>query len=286
MHRGDVDEAEPLLTHGLIDGCLVDVELSNVQGIWPIEKLRRRLPNCPVFVFTGSKQWEWEEEAYLHGVAQVLTKPVRARLLNTLLERTWAIPRAPVAPARPPVPRAAETPRPAEAPARTAQTLKALRDFSAVLSHSLQAEPLLRQFLLLLREIIGVNRAAVFLRPHHPGFGILGTPVEPRRLRSACAIGLAPGLLEHLELSLDGGIGGFLFREGRILRRGSAEAAADAETQKEFELLGGQVAIPMLDRESLIGVAVFDERVTGEALSNSELELVLSFICWKNWAWR
>ena len=39
-----------------------------------------------------------------------------------------------------------------------------------------------------------------------------------RRLRSACAIGLAPGLLEHFELSLDGGIGGYLFREGRILR--------------------------------------------------------------------
>jgi signal transduction histidine kinase/ActR/RegA family two-component response regulator len=281
VHRGDYQEAEPILNYGLVDACLIDVELSSVQGVWPIEKLRRRLPDCPIIVYTGAKQGEWEEEAYLQGVAHVLTKPVRNRLLNSILERLWPAPRhSPSAPARPSPPRplSQETVRPAVGSFRASQTLQVLRDFSAILSHSLCAEALLKQFLLLLREILGVNRAAIFLRPHQPTFVSTPTVLEARRLRSACAIGLAPGLLEHFELSLEAGIGGFLFREGRILRCDGAEVQGDTETQKEFELLGAQVAIPILDRESLIGVAVFDGRVTGEPLANEELELIFHLL--------
>ena len=97
-------------------------------------------------------------------------------------------------------------------------------------------------------------------------------------MRLACAIGLAPGLLEHFELSFDAGIGGQLFRLGRILRRHSDEVRADVEAQKEFELLGGQVAVPILDRETLLGVAVFDGRITGEPLVNAELELIFHLL--------
>jgi DNA-binding NtrC family response regulator len=89
IHRGDVEEAEPFLRQAFLDVCIVDVELRDVQGIWVIERLKRRLPTCPVLVYTGNKQWEWEEEAYLQGVEHVLTKPVRARLLNALLDRLW-----------------------------------------------------------------------------------------------------------------------------------------------------------------------------------------------------
>jgi len=85
-------------------------------------------------------------------------------------------------------------------------------------------------------------------------------------------------LLQHFELSFEAGIGGHLFRLGRILRRHSEEARNDLETQKEFELLGGQVAVPILDRETVLGVAVFDGRITGEPLINSELELIFHFL--------
>ena len=77
------------MLHGaLFNACVMDVESSNVQWIWMIEKLRRRAPQCVIIVYCGTKGWEWEEEAYLMGVAHVLTKPVRARVLNSLLERT------------------------------------------------------------------------------------------------------------------------------------------------------------------------------------------------------
>ena len=62
------------------------------------------------------------------------------------------------------------------------------------------------------------------------------------------------------------------------MRRDSDEARADAEAQKEFELLGAQVAVPIPDREAIVGVAVFDGRVTGEPLVNAELELIFHLL--------
>ena len=91
-------------------------------------------------------------------------------------------------------------------------------------------------------------------------------------------MGVAPGVLEHFELTLDGGIGGRVFRSGRLLRRDSDEVDRDPQLRKEFDLLGAQVAIPVLDRETLIGVAVFDGRVTGETVSNEELALIFHLL--------
>ncbi len=281
VHRADAQEAEPLLVHGLASACILDLELLGVQGIWAIEKLRRHDAKCPVIAYTAAKKSEWEEEAYLHGVTHVLTKPVRIRLLSELLDRLWAVPEritqaSPSVSVSPPFPRTVEPPAPRFVGA--SQTLGVLRDFSSILMHSLNAGLMLKQFLLFLRETLGVNRAAIFLnRPHSP-------PVEPtsaeegRRLRAVSAIGIAPGLLEHFELSPDSGIGAQLASLGRILRRNSDEARADAGTQKEFELLGAQIAVPILDRETIVGVAVFDGRVTGEPLANDELELIFHLL--------
>ncbi|MEO7298226.1 MAG: ATP-binding protein [Verrucomicrobiota bacterium] len=279
VYRLNIEDAEPLLIHGLVDASIIDVDLTDVQGIWIIEKLRRNLPRCPILLFSGPN-WEWEEEAYLHGVAHILTKPVRPRILNTLLERLWAstnsrldVPTATNRALRP----AEKTPA-TEGGQKAFQALEVLRDFSAILTHSLCAEAMLKQFLLFLRELIGVNRAAIFLRPTGSVFSGKIPLDESRRLRSACAIGLPTGMLEHFQLSFDAGIGGHLFRHNKIVRRNGFDAQSDLEIQKEFELLGAEVAIPILDRETLVGIATFDGRVTGESLSNGELELIFHLL--------
>jgi nitrogen-specific signal transduction histidine kinase len=282
VHRANLEEAEPLLVYGLADACILDLELTSVQGIWFIEKLRRVAPKCPVVIYAGAKQWEWEEEAYLLGAAHILSKPVRPRLLATLLDRLWLTPpspaRVPAIP-DPPVPQEIAKPVEIHSPsAATAATLSVLRDFSGILTHSLNAEAMLKQFLLLLREILSINRAAIFLRQPFAAFGDVAVVPEGQRLRTACAIGLPSALLQHLDLSFESGIGGQLFRLGRILRRNSPEARQDVEAQKEFELLGAQVAVPILDRETVLGIAVFDGRITGEQLINSELELIFHLL--------
>src|SRR5882672_4238122 len=284
VHRLNVEEGEPLLVHGLVTTCILDADLLGVESIWIIERLRRRDTKTPIIAYTANTQSDWEEEAFLRGVTHVLTKPIRNRLLNSVLERLSNQPA--ITRMVPSVPagntaifaRAVTDPDAARRLANTSQTLDMLRDFSSILTHSLDAEAMLKQFLLFLREILSVNRAAIFLnRPTTPLTEVVSHE-DSRRLRSAAAIGLASGLLEHFELSLDSGIGAQISRLGRILRRDSDEARADAEVQKEFELLGAQVAVPILERDSIVGVAVFDGRVTGEPLVNVELELIFRLL--------
>jgi signal transduction histidine kinase/CheY-like chemotaxis protein len=284
VHHLGVDEAEPLLVHGLVGACILDIDLMDVEIVWAVERLRRRDAKCPIIAYTAYSESAWEEEAFLHGITHILTKPVRTRLLSSLLERMSPLPTAPRTAVNVPAGNTAIFARATADPdavgrfVKTSQTLDVLRGFSSILTHSLNAEAMLKQFLLFLREILSVNRAAIFLnRPCSPtieGF----SPDDSRRLRSAAAIGLSSGLLEHFELSLDSGIGGQLSKLGRILRRDDDEARADAETQKEFELLGAQVAVPIPDREGIVGLVVFDGRVTGEPLVNVELELIFHLL--------
>ena len=140
---------------------------------------------------------EWEEEAYLQGATHVLTKPVRIRMLTALLDRLWAALPPAVAPARSAWRGVRPKPlRPAEAAAQPGlgQSLGALRGFSAILTHSLDAEGMLKQFLLLLREIHRHQPRGDFSAPaRRTGFGGASRSAESRRLRAACAIGLSPG---------------------------------------------------------------------------------------------
>ncbi len=285
VHRHTVEEGEPLLVHGLIAACVLDADLMGVECVWIIERLRRRDARTPIIAYAEMPQSDWEEEAFLRGVTQVLTKPVRPRLFNSILDRLWSqpasLPAAPVMPAAAgpsAFARMAVDPMATARLANAAQTLNVLRDFSSIMTHSLDAEAMLKQFLQFLREILSVNRAAIFLnRPCTP-LGEVVPPEESRRLRAAAAIGLSSGLLQHFELSLDSGIGALVNKVGRILRRDSDEARADVEVQKEFDLLGAQVAVPIPDRESIVGLAVFDGRVTGEPLVNVELEMIFHLL--------
>jgi signal transduction histidine kinase/CheY-like chemotaxis protein len=286
VHRLGVDEAEPLLVHGLVAACILDTDMMDVELVWVIERLRRRDPKCAIIAYTAYSESAWEEEAFLHGLTHILTKPVRTRLLASLLERPESAPtQIATRPAQPP-PISSSQISPFRQPeisvpdrfVNAEHTLDVLRDFSSILTHSLDAEAMLKQFLMFLREILSVNRAAIFLnRPCSP-MAENFSPDDTKSLRSAAAIGLSSGLLEHFELSLDSGIGGQLARLGRILRRDSDEVRADTEAQKEFELLRAQVAVPILNRETIIGVAVFDGRVTGEPLTNAELELIFHLL--------
>jgi nitrogen-specific signal transduction histidine kinase len=276
LAKGELWEAEPLLRPGLIDACVLDADQSSTQPLHLVQRLRRAIPGCPIYIFTESQPWTWEEEAYLEGVNQVLAKPLRGRLFNAILDRDRASVPPPVKDAAP----LTKSPERKDAdPAQNmSHTLGVLRDFSAVLSHSLCSEALLKQFLLMLREIMEVNRAAIFLRHPPRSLNPTGDPGEDRQMPSACAIGIAPEFLDHFALSLEAGIGGYVFRRGRILKCQGEEALRDVELQKEFELLGAQVAIPILDRESLIGVAVFDSPLTGEPFTNEVLALAFHLL--------
>jgi nitrogen fixation/metabolism regulation signal transduction histidine kinase len=136
---------------------------------------------------------------------------------------------------------------------------------------------MLRQFLLLLREMFSISRAVIFLRPPY-GQPVDAAPRPRSRLHVASSLGVSGGLLQHFELSCEEGIGGQVLRLGRIVRNSSDLVANDSAALKEFDLLGMEVAIPIMDREVALGVAFFDRRITGEPLVNTELELIYHFL--------
>jgi len=275
LHQPDALPAAPMLSTGAIDVCILDAELTDIQPIRMLEQLRRAAPQLPVIVYASARKREWEEDAMLLGVTHILNKPVRGKMLTALLDRGWSAQLTmPFAQPAMAAPVSVESPAPSK---DTNQTLGALRKFSGILTHSLDTGALLKEFLLLLREILGVNRAAIFLRPPTAPLS-RGLPPADRTLRSACAIGLPTTLVDHFELSLDRGIGASAFGQGRILRSGGPEAAVNREIQHEFDLLGVQVAVPLLDRESLLGVTVFDGRVTGEPFTSEELALTFHLL--------
>jgi signal transduction histidine kinase len=275
--KEDPRAAESLLARGAIDAVILDLELTDIHAIRLIEQVRQAAPGTPLIVVTAARQWEWEEDAFLLGVSHVITKPIRAKLLNHLLDRIFleppAIPRPEPAAGAP-----SSGPRSSTGSGVHFNALEALRNFSGILTHSLKPQALLREFLLLLREVIGVNRAVVFLRAPSTIFGSPAPEQEDRWLRSACAIGLEQSFLEHFALNLKAGIGGHLRKHGRILKSASSEAQGNRDMAREFELLGATVAIPILDRETLLGVAVLDERLTGDPYENEELSLLFHML--------
>lgn len=284
VHRASTSDAEPLLARALVQVCVVDAAFAESEGTWLFETLRRQVPRAPIIVYCDDGKWSLEEEAYLAGVQHVLHKPVRAQLLEAILERATAEPPSamvpPVPPPRPPGPN-----RAAEAAVTTRQgadaTLRALqkwRDLAGLLGHSLDASSLLKQFLLQFREITGVNRAAIFLRqPVEPASGTASAS-HLNALRLACVTGLPASSLEGLQLSLNRGLGAHLHRHGCMLWRDGEECRTDLELAHEFSQLGAQVVVPVMDGESVLGLAAFDGRITGEALTPEELEVTFHLL--------
>ena len=277
--KEDLREAESLLERGAIDAIILDMELMGANAIRMIEQVRQAAPDAPLIVVSAEKQWEWEEDAFLLGVSHVVTKPIRGKLLKNLLDRVFETASANQRPEPGAFPPALPGPRTVPASITLHfNALEALRKFSGVLTHSLEPRALLREFLLVLREVIGVNRAVIFLRSPSSIFGAPVPEHEDRWLRSACAIGLEQSFLEHFALSLKTGVGACLRKHGRILKDTSPEVQADREMAREFQLVGASVAIPILDRETLLGVAVLDERLTGDPYENEELSLLFHML--------
>ena len=272
-----LEQSEQLLRVGFIEGCILDADLTDIKPVKIVQALREMAPQCPIILYSAARQWEWEEEAYLLGVRHILAKPIRARLLESILDRVFQ-PQVVAAPAIAHPPPVRVEPSSTPPPFRQMRVLEVMRDFSGVLTHSLSSKALLKAFLLRFREMIGVNRAVIFLREPSQNMPHGSIVWEHRRLRAASCVGLPNDLFDHFELSLDGGIGGYAARHGRILKSCSDEACRSEEIQKEFELLRCQVALPILDRENLIGVAVFDGRVTEEPFNNEELAFIFHLL--------
>jgi signal transduction histidine kinase/DNA-binding NarL/FixJ family response regulator len=159
--------------------------------------------------------------------------------------------------------------------AALSSALEVLRDFSQVLGYSLDYRQLTHHFILKLREVVGLSRIAIFLEPG--GSPLPGAAqVDHSQLACAAAVGLPADLVQCFSLTRKSGLGRHLTLQPQILRAPAQSAfpLLDPKIAREFEVLGGQVAIPVNDRERTLGVAVLGGRITGGEFSDEELLLV------------
>ena len=277
IHRIELAEAEPLLVSRNVDAVILDVEQEDVRSLWTIERLRRIQPTCPIIALSAPAGWELAEDAYLQGVSFILQKPIRRRLLTDILRRTLERQPRTAALSPPAIASAVPMAAPAlEAPAASRDSLQAFGTLSGILGGSLSVQGVLERSLQVLRNTLSVNRAALFFRfPTRAGSS---EDMSRRTFKVASAIGLPTNLLDHFELSFETGIGGAVTRTGRVLRRESPEALSDPEIQKEFELLGVKVAVPVVDPHTVVGIALFDDHLTGEPLTSRELASVFHLL--------
>ena len=152
----------------------------------------------------------------------------------------------------------------------------ALKTLSGLFGQRLGERELAGEFLRLIRELLGVGKLAIFTRRIDDGLFAGQPPAAGTQLTVTGSVGVAATLVEHLRLTLEAGIGGWLAREVRILRR--SEAVTDLRIGREFDLLGTEVAVPMFDNDQLLGVLTFSGKITGGTLANEELELVYQLL--------
>ncbi len=147
---------------------------------------------------------------------------------------------------------------------------KALRKLLGSLAQQHGPRGLVTEFVGLLVELLGVGRLALLTRvTDHEMSG----QSDADRFAITDAVGIRREIVDHLRLAPAKGLGSYLARARKVLRR-SDPAAAEGQIQREFELLGAEVAVPMFEDDRLGGVLTFSGRVVGEDFSHEELEMV------------
>jgi signal transduction histidine kinase/DNA-binding response OmpR family regulator len=268
--RPRLADAQAALSAGAFEACVfLPVNLS-ADSLGEITAARARTPQLPLLaVLPAGSATDQQQRVLAAGADIALFRPVNLPALTAAVQRLGA--RAAIE-ILPPLPAPVLNPR----AAAMSTALEVLRDFSQVLGYSLDYRQLTQHFILKLREVVGVSRIAIFLEPGTVGVLPAAMPADNSRLGCVAAIGVPAELVECFALTRQSGLGRQLTRQPQILRApaGSTPPQLDPKILREFEVLGGQVAIPIYDRERTLGVAVLGGRLMGGEFTDEELLLV------------
>jgi len=275
VHRERLTDVVGPLKAGAFEACLLLPAAVDVDLAQEIKAARDAAPDVViVVVLPAGVPPESQTQVLSAGADSVLFQPADVAALASALTRLTA--RAAANQAFSLAPEPAPTRSLAGRNEVLSSALEVLRDISQVLSYSLDYRQLTQHFILKLREVIGITRIAIFLEPSaNDALPDTGATVDKTRLACVAAVGLPADLMECFALSRRSGLGRQLTLHPQILRAQTTSGPTpDAKAWREFEVLGGHVAIPVNDRERTLGVAVLGGRITGGEFSDSELLLV------------
>lgn len=269
VRRSTVGEAANAIAAGVFDVALLVFETWNDTAANELQALRRQSPRVPVLVAADAAS---VARIYEAGADAVLPWPESVRAMAAVVTR-WlelgATQRALAAPASlvPPWLPAVNQATPA---------LEILREFAKILSHSLDERSFAQRLVDQLAEILGVVRIALFLEPDGQLQPVGGGESDPR-MACAASIGIPADIVSCVELSRDHGVARLITLRPGVISRHSPhvqpELQSDPHIRHEFELLGCEMALPIRDRDKVIGVALFGGRITGAPYTTEELNL-------------
>ncbi len=270
--RPRLADARSPLSAGAFEACVFLPGDLGADALGEIAAVRALVPQLPlVAVLPAGTATDQQQRVLGAGADIVLFRPVNLPALTAILQRLGSRIAADPAGLLP-------APAPVSLPkvAAMSTALEVLRDFSQVLGYSLDYRQLTQHFILKLREVVGVSRIAIFLEPGAVDALPAVAAADNSRLNCVAAIGVPGELVECFALSRKSGLGRQLTLRPQILRAPGASTPPmlDPKIVREFEVLGGQVAIPINDRERTLGVAVLGGRLMGGEFTDEELLLV------------
>lgn len=269
--RPRLSEAQAALSAGVFEAALFIPRALGAEALGELATARTLLPHLPLVAVlpTGSAP-DQQQRVLAAGADVALFHPLTLGTLSGVVLRLAS--RHPAT--EPPFPLPVPALNPKTAAMSTA--LEVLRDFSQVLGYSLDYRQLTQHFLQKLREVVGLSRIAIFLEPGTVDALPTAAPPDNSRLNCVAAIGVSAELVECFALSRKSGLGRQMTLRPQILRAplASTPPLLDPKILREFEVLSGQVAIPVQDRERTLGVAVLGGRIMGGDFTDEELLLV------------
>ncbi len=266
-------DARRALIAGAFEACLFLPTALSRETLAEITSARALITHLPlVTVLPVGTATDQQQRVLAAGADITLFHPLNLPTLTGILQRLGARaaaaaeePMSNSTPAQPYNPKAAAM----------STAMEVLRDFSQVLGYSLDYRQLTQHFILRLREVVGVSRIAIFMEPGTIDALPAAAPADNSRLSCIAAIGVPAELVECFALSRNAGLGRQLTLRPQILRAtGNGQTSFDSKISRELEVLGGQVAIPINDRERTLGVAVLGGRLMGGEFTDEELLLV------------
>lgn len=263
-------EAESALKRNAFDLAIIHADSGNTLLAKHLRSLRAFNRTVTTIVIAPEYGVETEQLAFDEGADLFFSEPVPKQTLERIIQR-YVTPTEPIAPqaTEPAQQLDYSTGNPGQKSA-----LHILRDFSKILSFSLDYKAFTHHFILKLRDHISFSRIGIFLEND----GRKSFASKNRSTTFACiaSFGLPADLVDCYQLSRDTGIASALTEQPRILhsRNHTSLGEIDSTARKEFNILGCHLAIPISDRERLIGVVVLNGPVTGRNYSEDELQLL------------
>ena len=270
--RQSATQAESALTRGAFDAVIVYADCDDAETRRSIEEIRELSKEVFLVVLAPDYSIEVEQMSFEAGADLYFPEPIPVKTLVRVLGNRPSL--TPPAGAATHIRAENEVER---SPANSnASTLHVLRDLSHILSFSLDYKAFTQHFILKLRDHISFSRIGIFLESSAKQS--LVKNARSKHLNCVASIGLPSDLVDCFQLNQEVGIGRELFENPRILHRSSQSRAPfeheSASIDKEFAILGCQLAIPITDREDTIGLAILSGPVTGRNFTEDELELL------------